>query len=84
MTTGNYSDEKHSIELIRFKHSGKFYDKISFETKSNQVWQVVDEIELAVSQNKLQGNYDYMITGEGFPDTGYPALLKLSTQQIGL
>lgn len=74
-------EHKYSVELIRFKKSGKYYDTVTFATNSNQVWQVSEEIESAFNCNQISQEFDYMITGEGFPDTGYPALLKLATNK---
>ncbi|QDP52616.1 MAG: hypothetical protein Unbinned2480contig1002_23 [Prokaryotic dsDNA virus sp.] len=73
---------KYNIELIRFKKSGKYYDTVTFATNSNMVFDVSDEIEEAFNSNVISQEFDYMITGEGFPDTGYPALLKLASSKV--
>lgn len=73
-------DFEYSIELIRFKKSGKYYDTVTFGTNSDLVFQVCDEIKAAFESNQISREFDYMITGEGFPDTGYPALLKLASR----
>ena len=70
---------KYSIELMRFKKSGKYYDSVTFGTNCDQVWQVSDEVKIAFEINMISQEFDYLITGSGFPDTGYPALLKLAT-----
>ena len=74
------SDTNYNVEVYRFRTSGKYYDTITIQTKSRHVWQVIEEIELKHELGELNGNYDYMITGEGFPNTGFPALLKLSNK----
>lgn len=70
---------KYSIELMRFKNSGKFYDTVTFGTNSDQVWQVAGEVKNAFFKNVISQDFDYLITGVGFPDTGYPHLLKLNS-----
>ena len=71
---------KYSIELIRFKKSGKYYDTVTFGTNSDQVFQVCDEVSNSFKHNVISQEFDYLITGNGFPDTGYPALLKLASK----
>lgn len=66
------------VEVIRFKRSGKYYDTVSFGTNSNTVNEVIDEITNILSQD-----FDYLITGEGFPDgQGYPHLVKCAGDKL--
>lgn len=73
-------DYEYHIELMRFKPSGKYYDTVTFGTNSKAVFEVSDEIKAAFNSNQIPQYFDYLITGEGFPEgQGYPALLKLGT-----
>ena len=73
---------KNHDELIRVKKIGKYYDTVTFGTNSDLVFEVCDEIKSAFKSNLISQSFDYMITGEGFTDTGYPALLKLASSGV--
>lgn len=70
-------DYKYHIELMRFKLSGKYYDTVSFGTNSDTVNGVIDEILVQCHRNIISQDFDYLITGKGFPDDqGYPHLVR--------
>lgn len=72
---------KYNIELIRFTTTGSYFDTITFATDSSSVWSVSGDIKAAYSAGDISQDYDYMITGKGFPDDTYPALLNLATDR---
>lgn len=73
-------DYKYHIELMRFKLSGKYYDTVTFGTNNDTVNKVIDEILVQAHRNVISQEFDYLITGEGFPEgQGYPHLVKYAT-----
>ena len=76
-------DYEYHIELMRFKPSGKYYDTVTFGTNCSTVNDVIDEILKQAIKNIISREFDYLITGNGFPDgQGYPHLVKYTTSQV--
>lgn len=76
-------DYEYHIELMRFKLSGKYYDTVTFGTNHYTVNGVIEEILKQAHRNIISQEFDYLITGEGFPDgQGYPHLVKYATTKF--
>ena len=74
---------KYTMQLIRFRKSGKYYDHISFKTDKEYMYQISDEMRCTLHTEV----YDYMATGYlcteenpseslGEHPNGFPSLVK--------
>lgn len=84
-------DFKYSLEVIRFKKSGKYYDTVSYGTNSEWLFEVVEQFEKDILNGVIANHYNYMFTGklhedcelyegEDYPN-GYPVLVN--TDYVG-
>jgi hypothetical protein len=74
------TDFKYSVEVQKFKPSGKYIDTVSFGTNSEWFNEVVEEFRKAIINNQIERRADYCLTGkladgEDHPN-GYPVLIR--------
>ena len=72
-------DFKYSMEVQRFKPSGKYYDTVSFGTNKEYMYNISEELQEDVASNKISPYYDYLLTGKLFNSdkdhpNGFPSL----------
>lgn len=71
---------KYSVELMRFKQSGKYYDTVSYGTNFEHMFQISEQIEADIYVGLISDQYYYLLTGkyvDGYDMTnGYPVLIK--------
>lgn len=71
---------KYSVEVQKFKPSGKYIDTVSFGTNSEWFYEVIDEFRKAIINNQIERQCDYYLSGklregEDHPN-GYPVLVR--------
>ncbi len=59
---------KYTMEVIRFKKSGKFYDHIAFETDRDWMYQISEDFENAGKEWPHWESFDYLLTGNLFSE----------------
>jgi len=55
---------KYTVEIIRFKKSGKFYDYIGYATDSDWFFDLKDEMKRDIREGVLTDSFNYMVTGQ--------------------
>lgn len=71
---------KYSVELMRFKQSGKYYDTVSYGTNFEHMFQISEQIEADIKSGFMYNGYYYLLTGKDSDGVdlpnGYPVLIK--------
>lgn len=83
-------DYQYSVELIRFKPSGKYYDQVGFATDSSFIFEIADEIRQRAAVGLISDSFDYLITGREYEEgdtfagvdlpNGHPAFVKVASR----